>query len=162
MVICTPLAIRCSQPLLYADMLPLTDDIVTWSGLAYCDGMLYASHVVSDAAQTDANSSMYSIDPNTGDVSELFALPTYANDLTSCLAAFSSNNAPIANEQTVTTNENAALEMTLTGSDADSDILTYHVVQTPTHGSLSGTAPNLTYTPDTDFVGVDNFYLPGG
>ena len=53
--------------------------------------------------------------------------------------------------------ENTAVAITLTASDADGDALTYSVVNTPTHGSLSGTAPNLTYTPDTDFVGGDSF-----
>ena len=146
------------QPtLLYADMLPINDDIVTWSGLAYCDGLLYASHVESDAAQTYANSSMYSLNPNTGAVNELFALPTYANDLTSCLTGFSLNNAPVANAQSVATDENAALAITLTSSDADADILTYEIVGQPANGSLSGTAPNLTYTPNTDYVGADSF-----
>ena len=67
------------------------------------------------------------------------------------------NNAPVANNQSVNTNENTAVAITLTASDADGDALTYSVVNTPTHGSLSGTAPNLTYTPDTDFVGGDSF-----
>ena len=67
------------------------------------------------------------------------------------------NTPPVANNQSVNTNENTAVAITLTASDADGDTLTYSVVDSPANGSLSGTAPNLTYTPDTDFVGGDSF-----
>ncbi len=68
------------------------------------------------------------------------------------------NNPPTANEQGVATNEDVPLSITLTGSDPDSeDTLTYSVVGGPTNGSLSGTAPNLTYTPDPNFFGSDSF-----
>jgi len=33
----------------------------------------------------------------------------------------------------------------------------YTIVQSPLHGSLSGTAPNLTYTPNPDYYGLDSF-----
>ena len=35
--------------------------------------------------------------------------------------------------------------------------LTYTVFTAPSHGTLSGTAPNLTYTPTTGFSGTDSF-----
>ena len=35
--------------------------------------------------------------------------------------------------------------------------LTFMVVSDPDHGTLSGTAPNLIYTPDDDFNGTDGF-----
>jgi hypothetical protein len=41
----------------------------------------------------------------------------------------------------------------LAGSDPDSDPLAYTVVSSPTHGTLSGTPPNLTYMPATNFPG---------
>ncbi|WP_179952311.1 Ig-like domain-containing protein [Marinicella rhabdoformis] len=66
------------------------------------------------------------------------------------------NDAPTANAQTVNTTEDNAVGITLTGSDPDSDPLTYSV-GSPANGSLSGTAPNLTYTPDADFNGGDSF-----
>jgi PKD repeat protein len=67
------------------------------------------------------------------------------------------NDPPVANDQSVTTPEDTPLDMTLTGSDADGDALTYSVVTGPGHGSLSGTAPDLTYTPDANFNGPDGF-----
>ena len=67
------------------------------------------------------------------------------------------NDPPVADPQAVNTDEDTALPITLTGGDADGDTLTFTVVGGPTHGSLSGTSPNLTYTPSQDFVGADSF-----
>ena len=57
----------------------------------------------------------------------------------------------------MTTDEDTAKAITLTGSDLDGDTLIYGVVTQPTHGALSGTAPNLTYTPAADYNGADSF-----
>jgi len=67
------------------------------------------------------------------------------------------NDAPVADAQSVTTDEDASIDITLTGSDVDGDTLSFMVVTEPSHGSLEGTMPNLTYTPDTDYNGVDSF-----
>ncbi|MBI5965682.1 MAG: tandem-95 repeat protein [Chloroflexi bacterium] len=67
------------------------------------------------------------------------------------------NDAPIANSQSVTTDEDTPKDITLSGSDVDYDALTYSIGIAPVHGVLSGTAPNLTYTPDADFSGDDSF-----
>ena len=67
------------------------------------------------------------------------------------------NHPPVANAQTVLTNEDAPKAITLTGSDPDGDSLAYAVVTNPTHGTLSGTAPNLTYTPALGYHGADSF-----
>lgn len=67
------------------------------------------------------------------------------------------NQAPVANDADVATDEDQAKNITLTGSDADGDSLSYVVMSGPTHGSLSGTAPNLTYAPDANFHGADSF-----
>ncbi|HEU5334636.1 MAG TPA: Ig-like domain-containing protein, partial [Terriglobales bacterium] len=67
------------------------------------------------------------------------------------------NRPPSANAQAVTTDEGAAKAITLTGSDPDGDPLTYAVVTNPAHGTLSGTAPNLTYTPALNYSGADSF-----
>jgi len=67
------------------------------------------------------------------------------------------NHQPTATAQTVTTDEDAPLAIVLTGSDPDGDELTYAVTTQPLHGVLSGTAPNLTYTPDANYNGTDGF-----
>jgi hypothetical protein len=67
------------------------------------------------------------------------------------------NDAPIANPQSVSTVQDTALAITLSGSDVDGDALTYWVTNSPTNGTLSGTAPALTYTPNPGFTGTDSF-----
>ena len=67
------------------------------------------------------------------------------------------NNTPVANSQTVSTNRETPLTINLTGSDADNDSLAFDFVSLPANGSLSGSAPNLIYTPDQGFSGVDSF-----
>jgi len=67
------------------------------------------------------------------------------------------NTPPLANDQTITTAQDTAKSITLTASDADNNPLTYSVVSNPAHGALSGTAPNLTYTPNAGFSGEDSF-----
>ena len=39
----------------------------------------------------------------------------------------------------------------------DGDTLTYSVTAGPAHGTLSGTAPNLVYTPAAGYAGADSF-----
>ncbi len=67
------------------------------------------------------------------------------------------NQAPVAMAASISTNEDTGLTITLKGTDPENSPLTYSVVATPTKGSLSGNAPNLTYTPSTDFNGNDSF-----
>jgi VCBS repeat-containing protein len=67
------------------------------------------------------------------------------------------NHPPVANAQAVTTAENTAKAITLTGSDVDGDTLTYSVVTQPAHGTLTGTVPNVTYTPAANYSGSDSF-----
>ncbi|MBA7535684.1 hypothetical protein ES705_27942 [subsurface metagenome] len=64
---------------------------------------------------------------------------------------------PIANGNNVTVTEDLVSHIMLTGSDPDGDPLTYSVLRTPNHGKLSGTAPNLIYTPDPNFSWLDSF-----
>lgn len=67
------------------------------------------------------------------------------------------NDLPTANGQDVNTNEDAAAGITLTGSDADGDALSYAVLTPPAHGSLSGDAPDVVYTPAANYHGGDSF-----
>ncbi len=67
------------------------------------------------------------------------------------------NHPPTAAPQSVTTPENTPAAITLTGSDPDGDPLTFAVATNPTHGTLSGSGANLTYTPASDYSGPDSF-----
>jgi len=67
------------------------------------------------------------------------------------------NDPPTATPQAVSTDEDVAVALILSGSDPDGDALSYSVVSGPAHGTLSGTAPNLTYTPAANYHGPDTF-----
>src|SRR5207249_8644521 len=67
------------------------------------------------------------------------------------------NQAPVATAQAATTLEDTAAAITLTATDGNGDALTYSVVTAPAHGTLSGPAPTLTYTPAANYAGPDSF-----
>jgi hypothetical protein len=67
------------------------------------------------------------------------------------------NDAPTAQGQTVATDEDVALPIVLAAADVDGDSLTYTVLTAPEHGTLTGTASNLTYTPAANYNGPDGF-----
>jgi IgGFc binding protein/Bacterial Ig domain/Bacterial Ig-like domain (group 1) len=72
------------------------------------------------------------------------------------------NDPPTAADRSLSTDENAAAGLELTAGDPDGDALRYTVVSGPAHGTLSGTPPQLTYTPDHDYVGPDSFTFKAG
>ncbi len=63
---------------------------------------------------------------------------------------------PTASGQSPSTNEDTPKAITLVASDPDGDALTWHVVN-PSHGTLTGTPPALTYTPHDNWSGADSF-----
>ncbi|HEY7030136.1 MAG TPA: Ig-like domain-containing protein, partial [Thermomicrobiales bacterium] len=76
--------------------------------------------------------------------------------------------APVAADQSVSTNEDTPKVITLSATDADDDNLTFSIVDQPAHGTLGSLgAPDcsaanvctatVTYTPDTDYFGSDSF-----
>ncbi len=68
------------------------------------------------------------------------------------------NAPPVANDQSVLTNEDTPKIITLSATDADTDSLTYSIVSVPTHGTLGTVSGNLiTYTPSMDYNGSDLF-----
>ncbi len=67
------------------------------------------------------------------------------------------NKTPVALDQTAKTTNNTAINITLSGNDAEGDALTYSITANPQAGTLSGIAPHLIYTPDANFVGDDRF-----
>ena len=64
---------------------------------------------------------------------------------------------PTANPQSVTTTQDTPAAITLTGSDPNSTSLVYTIASNPAHGTLSGTAPSLFYTPAAGYTGPDSF-----
>jgi hypothetical protein len=61
---------------------------------------------------------------------------------------------PYAHSQSVTLIRNTPQPVTLTGSGGT---LAYAILTPPAHGTLTGTAPYLTYTPAANYSGTDSF-----
>ncbi len=64
---------------------------------------------------------------------------------------------PTAIAQTLTTPVNTPLAVTLNGTDPNGGSVTTAVATSPAHGVLTGTLPNLTYTPTAAYTGADSF-----
>lgn len=67
------------------------------------------------------------------------------------------NDPPVVQAAAHTGHRDRELPVVLVASDPDGDPLTYAIVTPPEHGLLSGTAPDLTYTPATGYTGSDQF-----
>ncbi|WP_292658826.1 Ig-like domain-containing protein [Nitratifractor sp.] len=68
------------------------------------------------------------------------------------------NQAPVANDVAVTTSKDTNVTVHLDATDPDGDAITSYPIQSgPSHGTLSGAEPDITYTPDTGYSGTDTF-----
>jgi hypothetical protein len=83
-----------------------------------------------------------------------------AADATLNITVININDAPAADNQSVTVDGDADASLVLTGTDTDSAKLTYSILANPTHGTLSGLNTNsgaVIYTPGLYFYGPDSF-----
>jgi N-acetylneuraminic acid mutarotase len=64
---------------------------------------------------------------------------------------------PVAYAQSLVVVENGSLPITLAATDPDGDALTYAIVGSPAHGTLSGMPPAVTYLPAAGYFGPDSF-----
>ncbi|MCX7261867.1 MAG: tandem-95 repeat protein, partial [Burkholderiales bacterium] len=70
------------------------------------------------------------------------------------------NTKPVINNISITLNEDLSNSGQLVGSDADSDILTFSKVASPSNGTATvNSAGAYTYTPNANFNGKDSFTL---
>lgn len=72
------------------------------------------------------------------------------------------NDPPVANDQSVTTNQNTPVPITLFATDPDGDPITYSIVGLgPSHGSLNPplnpSTGTVTYAPTASYFGPDSF-----
>jgi MYXO-CTERM domain-containing protein len=66
------------------------------------------------------------------------------------------NDAPVAQARTWEMGEDVVNSLLLEGSDVDGQTLTFTVKTQPTHGTLTGFPPHVTYTPEAHFHGTDS------
>jgi hypothetical protein len=78
-------------------------------------------------------------------------------------ALITCNTPPVANDGSATTNEDTTVTITLTGSDADGDPLTFSIVSGPSNGTLGAIIPTgptsatVDYSPNFNYFGGDSF-----
>ena len=123
-------------------------------GLQLIASVVDASGNPVEGAQPEFN--IDSIDLSTpGDYPLVFTYPG-ATSKTLTVRVF--NIAPQATGDNITVDEDSSNNpITLVGTDSNQgDTLTYSYQQ-PAHGTVSGTAPDVTYTPIADYAGTDSF-----
>jgi hypothetical protein len=81
----------------------------------------------------------------------------FTSNLATVSITVSPVQAPTANSQSVISSFGAAVSITLTASDPNNNPLAFTVVSQPQHGTLTGTPPNVTYTPTPGYSGSDSF-----
>jgi len=80
-----------------------------------------------------------------------------SNEATVTITVTPVNDVPVAQSRSLGTDEDVPLPITLEAIDGDGDALSYAIVAPPSLGTLSGTAPSLTYTPLPNQSGEDSF-----
>ncbi|MEX2304298.1 MAG: Ig-like domain-containing protein, partial [Bryobacterales bacterium] len=80
-----------------------------------------------------------------------------ANGAVSITVQAGQNKPPTATDTSVSTNQDTKKNITLGGTDPDGDTLAFSITGGPSHGALSGTAPNIVYTPASGYSGSDSF-----
>lgn len=67
-------------------------------------------------------------------------------------------NRPVAKDQAVSVGSNQKQQLTLIASDEDDDVLTFRILEQPSHGRLSNQNGNkILYLPDNNYQGKDSF-----
>jgi endonuclease G, mitochondrial len=85
-------------------------------------------------------------------------VPTAIQDVIEARLDAENDTPPVTSNQTVTTSKNQSVTITLSATDFNvHNTFTYTIVEAPSHGSLSGSNGNLTYSPNTNYVGPDLF-----
>jgi uncharacterized protein (TIGR03437 family) len=159
---CEPI-LNVPGPQTVAEGLPIT---FTVQGSAKCPGQVVTLSAGSlpPRATFDPQTGQFAWTPNLGEAATYTATFRATDNSTpprvttkTVMITVTTNRAPIANNQTVLLNEDTPTTITLTGTDPENQPLTFSIVQPPAHGTLTGTAPNLTYTPVANYNGADSF-----
>src|SRR5581483_6637870 len=121
---------------------------VSFASIISKGGDLYALHL-APATRTSGDFTVVLTATDSAGASRAYKLllTVSANDKT----------VPVAQSMSIITNEDTAVAVTLAATDPTGRGLTYALLSSPRGGTLSGKAPNLTYTPGANFNGADSF-----
>lgn len=124
-------------------------DLLTWSADGLPPTLTIDSH--SGLVSGTIGASAAGVYPVSISVSD--GIATTTSGLTWTVTRW--NRPPVAQSEALDTAEDTAAAIVLTGVDPNGDSLAFTVVSPPSHGSLSGTAPSLVYTPEPNYFGPD-------
>ena len=65
------------------------------------------------------------------------------------------NDVPIPIPQNISMFEDKSIEINLSATDLENNVITYSLYESPSHGELTGNPPHLIYTPVPDYFGTD-------
>jgi uncharacterized delta-60 repeat protein len=107
----------------------------------------------------NGSSIIYTPDNNyTGADSFIFKANDGFVDSNIAAVSFIVNNLPVANAQSVSTAEESAKSIVLSGSDQEGGPVTFKISTQPAHGTLSAlSGSNIVYTPALNYYGSDSF-----
>ena len=96
---------------------------------------------------------------NSGGAGLIFswAGPGIAKEVVPATSLFHINEPPVAHDMATWAMVDTPRALTLTATDFESTSLVYTVVSPPSNGTLTGTAPDLTYIPAAGLEGTDTF-----
>jgi large repetitive protein len=124
-------------------VVPVTETDTTLTWIAHLDGPLQAyDRIVARSQLNFEGTGCGSADGNEASIEVTVVEP---------------NEPPVAQDKDVEVVEDTPKDFILVASDPDGDPITFIIVSQPLHGTLSGTGPNFTYTPDQDYFGPDSF-----
>jgi uncharacterized repeat protein (TIGR01451 family) len=83
--------------------------------------------------------------------------PFTGNNVASDSDILTGNSAPVAISQSISVPEDQSISIILAATDADQDVIAFQINESPAHGVLSGTPPDLVYTPTANYFGADTF-----
>jgi hypothetical protein len=73
------------------------------------------------------------------------------------MTAFHVNLPPLVSNSTLSLDAGTSVPVVLSAIDLDGGTISYRLTAGPSHGTLTGTMPNLVYTPAAGFTGNDSF-----
>jgi Bacterial Ig domain len=88
---------------------------------------------------------------------KLLSQPIEAAGIPTEVRSDNANHAPMAANMTGTFRKNTAGVVTLVGLDPDGTEIKFFITELPKHGTLTGVAPTVKYTPAKGYTGADTF-----
>ena len=95
------------------------------------------------------------------DCSGIICSYNYSNTATILITVLPINDAPVASDIAVTTNEDTPIDITLLITDVDGDEINYNILTNTTNGSITISDSVVTYIPNPDYCGPDSFTYNG-